>query len=302
MENIGKKFGERVVISKAKTRFYVYRNHGRVVGSKDDRYLCRCACGFESEVFLRSLKRGDANRCPQCARLKRRSKVSLGSMFGTKKVTSNGVVKEGKVFYAWECISCDNTGTSTAHKLGTHQECIKCILSSVKAKRDFIKNKSVKDVKIGAIFGEWIVINKALTPGGRISKALVICKCSCGHIKEVQVAHLVRGMTTSCKKCSRGKYVQKTIEPFSDSYEEKKSIYIKSPECPGHVVNAKETSNLFDLVSDCLMPKKDGKYSICICPFCGSEGKRSFRILESENIYCCFECGVAGDSSDIAKN
>lgn len=53
---------------------------------------------------------------------------------------------------------------------------------------------------LGDKFGEWTVLNPNC--GSRGGHTYVLCKCSCGQIREINLTALVRGRTSKCKKCS----------------------------------------------------------------------------------------------------
>ena len=66
MENIGKRFSNRVIISVADCN----KN-----GAK--RYLCRCDCGSEAKVVFFYLRAGKSQSCILCARRERHRTSSL---------------------------------------------------------------------------------------------------------------------------------------------------------------------------------------------------------------------------------
>ena len=62
-----------------------------------------------------------------------------------------------------------------------------------------MENGASKKLEIGSMFGDLIVIG--IDKGKTKTKTYYKCKCSCGEIVSVRQDHLVRGETTSCKKC-----------------------------------------------------------------------------------------------------
>lgn len=56
--------------------------------------------------------------------------------------------------------------------------------------------------EIGTKFGHWEVIDNEKVNRG--SKPYLLCKCSCGRESLVGLFRLLRGFTSSCKKCSPG--------------------------------------------------------------------------------------------------
>ena len=66
--------------------------------------------------------------------------------------------------------------------------------------------KKVKDIK-GLIFGEWSVLN-------RLDGGMAVCKCTCGIEKQVRIAHLNAGRSTSCGCQS----IKKQFDSKKDKY------------------------------------------------------------------------------------
>lgn len=74
-EDIGKRFGNRVVIAVASP--YLYDNGQRI--AKIRRVVVRCDCGDERKVIWSALKQGKADMCYKCSMLNQRKKPGVSS-------------------------------------------------------------------------------------------------------------------------------------------------------------------------------------------------------------------------------
>ncbi|MBR1454666.1 MAG: hypothetical protein IJ593_08520 [Lachnospiraceae bacterium] len=198
-------------------------------------YLCRCSCGVEKEVQSYSLVHGGTRSCGHIRLVE--NNINIGDKFGeltvierltparfmckcscgntievntnrllNKNVRSCGHVKEtddltGKQFGDWTVLkrddkprywickcSCDNIKSVQDYSL-THGTSTSCGHSKFISDSD---NESSKyGISIGQHYGDWEVI-------GGVKDYKVMCRCSCGKEREVNIYTLKSGKSTGC--------------------------------------------------------------------------------------------------------
>jgi hypothetical protein len=137
-------------------------------------WLCVCDCGTKKAISGGNLKNGSSKSCGSC-----RDISMMGKSFGEWIVISEAK-KRGYNYY-WLCrCSC-----------GTIREVSEKSLKGGKSKSCGCKN--IKSIT-GKTFGELNVISEEIKNG----EHLCTCKCSCGIIKDIEMAGLVSGRVVSC--------------------------------------------------------------------------------------------------------
>jgi hypothetical protein len=237
----GERFGKLVVIENRKV----------VVNEK---VSCKCDCGNEKRVRVRSLKCGNTKSCG-CNYI--RPEDLIGMRFGKLIVVKlSEKYKYGRP--TWECIcDCGNTRTVESQFLKsgavTHCGCSKKIRTSV------------KNIE-GNVFGKLTVINYVgLNKHGQ---AMWECLCECGNKSIVSCSSLTSGNTLSCGKHKADKGLKRRNEELLN----------------------KKFGDLIVLK----VLKPDKYYSvncICLCTICNNETIIRFSELNKGRT-CCRICSM----------
>lgn len=145
----------------------------KYLGNK--KYLCRCKCGAECEVFTQNLLRGISKSCVKCSQLDKLADLS-GLKFG--KLTALRYTEDKK----WECMcDCGNIVNVLAGNLtsGNSTQCDECR-----------KKAHIKDIT-GQKFNQ-------LTAIKYLGYQWWLCRCSCGKFINARGYNLRVGFTKSC--------------------------------------------------------------------------------------------------------
>lgn len=86
----------------------------RLLPNRPAKYLCKCDCGNESEVFLTNLTRGNSENCRGCQSFKWSSYL-IGKKFNHLEIISLKKIKEKTV--AEVLCDCGNTTYLEPHKI-----------------------------------------------------------------------------------------------------------------------------------------------------------------------------------------
>lgn len=205
MKNIGKRFGNRVVIGVGTARLYGYGNTTNKKTYRAKTYLCVCDCGLKSEVLWATLKKGKS-RCINCANSSksRIRKFCIGDMVGDRLILDDNFLKtnkDGSVsrLYKTKCKCGKVEGIRELVLFNNLRlQCSSCYFMEIRVKSVAAVSR---DVSIGDKFGEWTVIKKFVTKTGKSSKYRNVCRCSCGTILMIVNKDLLNGWTKSCLEC-----------------------------------------------------------------------------------------------------
>ncbi len=154
----------------------------KIASMRPKKYLCKCSCGNESEVFHSNLTRGLSTRCAKCQ--------SLGSTeeFVGKKfhhLTILGFVKVNGKKMAIVLCDCGNQTQLQFGQINKKSEsCIAYKYSSC-GKCNLNNRKNIKKYHI---IGEKYGMLKILE---NIGKDLSLAECDCGNITQVKKWHLL---------------------------------------------------------------------------------------------------------------
>lgn len=162
-DHSGMKFGDWTVLR-------------RIPDLRPPKYICRCSCGFEKDVFLCNLMRGYSTKCFNCAQ-KNKSENLNGKKFNKLTVIESIRIKNHNC-YKVQC-DCGIIRILKASKvqktpapqiIGKYISCGKCNL------RNYLK--------LGIKSGKLTIIKE-------IDRDTSLAKCDCGNEKIVKMHHLV---------------------------------------------------------------------------------------------------------------
>lgn len=168
---------------------------------------CKCDCGNETDIALKSLTSGNTKSCG-CLRT---AKDITGQKFGRLTAINCTSKKDTQGSYMWHCkCDCGNEKDVAKRRLtsGRTKSCgcfraTKNITTQKKAK-DIATQNGAKDIT-GQKFGKLTAIRWT----GMVSSShgrIWYCKCDCGGEKNVPISRLIRNVTKSCgcynKLCS----------------------------------------------------------------------------------------------------
>lgn len=139
-----------------------------------DTCTCKCSCGVIREVNINNLSNGLSKSCGHT----RRNDLT-GQQFGEWTVLEYAGRRDRKSFYLCQC-SCGKQKEIRSYDL-THGITKSCGHRLIEARNSLIGKK----------FGDWEVL-KIINP------ATVLCRCSCGLEKEVNLYSLKSGISRSC--------------------------------------------------------------------------------------------------------
>lgn len=200
----------------------------------DKKYLCRCSCGKEKEVFRYNLIRGNSKSCGHWHR-------TFGDL-------------TGRVFGEWTVL----------RKAGYNYECrCSCGKIAIKTSSDLTSGKSKScghgyntftDIS-GQVFGLWKVL-------GYLGNQHYLCECSCENRTRASIrkADLLSGATKSCG-CASKKMAARTLMERYGEIGPNKVSNPRSQEQVQAVLNAESLSNFIDRLNDSkLTPIKLAKH------------------------------------------
>lgn len=202
MENIGRRFGDRVIIACAEPILYFNKTRNITISSKS--YLCRCKCGEEAVIRFSVLKAGRRRACRSCNKANKVSRLHVGLKvnswtikkdLGLKKIYGNSAVR--RYLIECECGAILEKNRFAVESLA-NLSCVKCYVKKI---GKIIQEDCPNEIKIGDVFGAWKVIDFVLLKSGRESKSRWICECECGTVKEIKQWSLINAVTTRCFKC-----------------------------------------------------------------------------------------------------
>jgi hypothetical protein len=176
---------------------------------------CRCDCGNEIIVSLKSFKYGKVKSCG-CLYSKSKIKDITGQRFGKlKAVRYTGKIKNHSAVWLCQC-DCGNTVEVKANALtsGAVQSC-GCLRSESR----------IKDLT-GQRFGK--LVAKERTGKKHNNSQVWLCECDCGNTVEVSAGNLTSGKTKSCGCLldqSRKKAIKKALDVRQDKYVDGTDIY-----------------------------------------------------------------------------
>lgn len=168
-------------------------------GVSQVKYLCRCECGNEIEVFAGNLRKGNTKSCG-CLNLKEISKRQLidlsGKRFGFLTVLNRAedkVSESGNASAMWNCIcDCGSITIVNGNSLRRGKQlscgCLRRKVSSEKKRIDLS----------GKQFGKLTVLSSFVD--NSLSRPIIKwkCKCECGSVTCVTTTRLTSGWTKSC--------------------------------------------------------------------------------------------------------
>lgn len=233
----------------------------KTVQMRPRKYLCRCSCGNESEVFLSNLKRGYSKNCVICQSLNKNNHL-IGKKFHHLTILEFKKNDKNKKTVTCLC-DCGNKINLYFGKINKKEEqniaskyssCGKCLLNNnrVKNPRDKV---FVLDHKIGML-----TIKKI------IDKRTAIARCECGNERIVKDHHLLQVKIPSCgcywklkniensMKIEGIKYFYLTIKKFMRMGENHRAVYLVQCKCGKKF--ERSISHLFEAKS-CGCLKKD---------------------------------------------
>ena len=65
---------------------------------------------------------------------------------------------------------------------------------------------------------------------------------------------------------------------------------------PDTIAAIKDRADIYEVVSDHVVLKKQGKDFVGLCPFHDDKRKPSFSVSPSKQFYYCFSCGAGGNA------
>lgn len=139
------------------------------------KYLCRCSCGYEGEVFAYNLTKGTSKSCEKCSQIAKIQDLTgkhFGNLVALKYVGSS----------TWKCrCDCGRFLDVSTYKLNSG-ETTACDYCS--------HNKNLIDLT-GIQFGDWTVLEY-------VGELRWKCRCSCGAVSNVLGYNLRSGHSKSC--------------------------------------------------------------------------------------------------------
>ena len=180
-----------------------------------EKIKCKCDCGNEKIIALKSFKYGKVNSCG-CLSSKSKIKDITGQRFGklvAKEFT--GRIKNHSAVWLCQC-DCGNTAEVKANALssGAIQSC-GCLRSEVR----------IHDLT-GKRFGKLVAIER--TGKKQNNSQVWLCGCDCGNKVEVSAGNLTSGKTKSCGCLldkSRKKAIKKALDIRQEQYVDGTDIY-----------------------------------------------------------------------------
>lgn len=182
----GSQFGELYVIQK-------------INGSKPTKYLCKCSCGKEVEIFQKALSSGKKTHCG-CKTVRKISNYTsrrlmhnyIGEIFGQLTVLDElepHITPNGSKQRIIKCkCNCGNIYITRLTAAQKNKKCRSCL------------DKDRRFDITGQRFGKLLVTSMAeeyISPAGhRLSQCN--CLCDCGNTTVVLMSSLVTGATKSC--------------------------------------------------------------------------------------------------------
>jgi hypothetical protein len=217
----GKKFGNWTILK-------------RILPHRPAKYLCKCDCGKESEVFLTNLIRGYSNNCRDCQSLKPSAwlvgkKLNHLNILAIEKINNKATAKV--------LCDCGNLLYMDIGKIQKHEgsqitskyiACGKCKLSKPK-----IVNFNI--IKVGFKKGTLTVIKE-------LNKKESLALCSCGNEKIIKFHHMKRefphcGCLLTQRNIDRAKKLEGTtyfylkVIKFLGMGSDKRSLYLIKCKC-----------------------------------------------------------------------
>ena len=207
----------------------------RLFPNRPAKYLCKCTCGNETEVFLTNLMRGYTKNCISCQALKHSDHL-IGKKFHYLTLLDNEKVNGiTKVKVKCDCgnikyfSSGDIQKTEGKRISGKYLSCGQCQLASIKVKKHF------KCLKNGFKKGRLTII-KEIEP----QRSLALCEC--GNEKEVRVyhmqipypscgCHITERNIENAKKLEGVTYFRLKIIKFLGMGEDKRATYQVKCKC-----------------------------------------------------------------------
>ncbi|MCD8232524.1 MAG: hypothetical protein LUD14_12105 [Clostridiales bacterium] len=157
-------------------------------GKRKNRYIvwkCRCDCGNELEIDMRTLKRGTMQDCGCITKVGPRQKDITGQRFGMLTAVSCTGRHTGNGDYIWHCV-CDCGGEIDA---SLHQ-----LRAGYRKSCGCLSHPPLKDF-IGRRFGRLTVVAYSGKEDGMHRWK---CKCDCGNEIIIGQSPLQNGKTRSC--------------------------------------------------------------------------------------------------------
>lgn len=191
----------------------------KYLGNK--KYLCRCSCGIEREVYKANLLNGSSTSCGHLHNRKYYGDLT-GKTFGEWKVL-------GREGYLYRCqCSCGKIAL-----IGSHD------LVSGKTKSCGHGYNQFNDLT-GRTFGLWKVIKYA-------GKQRYLCQCQCDKHTErlVKGQDLLRGASTSCR-CNKVNKIRDTLLEQYNEIAPNRANNPRSPEAILAVSSAEEMEKFID--------------------------------------------------------
>ena len=186
----------------------------KYLGNK--KYLCRCSCGIEREVYKANLLNGSSTSCGHLHNRKYYGDLT-GKTFGEWKVL-------GREGYLYRCqCSCGKIAL-----IGSHD------LVSGKTKSCGHNYNKFHDLT-GRTFGLWKVVKYA-------GQQKYLCQCQCEKHTEALIRgqDLLRGSTTSCG-CNKGNKIKETL---LERYNEIGPNKVANPRSPEAILAASSPAEM----------------------------------------------------------